>query len=422
MKKSIIKLLIIIIVSIFTNKPSYSVYYDWEDLNKTMVALEELFETHNYSKLNIMTTIKMKRNSKALHMLRKYILHYSITTGYVQEECSKEFPIIEGEYKDKILIINFIRKYINKKERYWFINDAYLKDKNRSQILNLPQHGFSSNAIEYNFNDLLKKIGMNKINSYTGLAKYVKFPPSFFQYNQITTNENANVLIKNIVVFYESRVKDIVFLKLKYVKASSNNYRGWLINDFGSMFEYFSSNEKGFIRHAIKNCDWDEYLSKINNKFDLSAKSQYLYINISQINTATDQSIQTNTQTQTGTNIVVSRNILLNKFLTNEIDWNKKTLNLKVDLKNYLLQYNYNNLLTNIVDNRIRIVFNNQKIIDNTNSNHPHFSVNCNGHLLELIPTISSPYRFTQRSRISLIDKKKKPNNIVQLIFKINNF
>jgi len=416
-KQILLNLVLLMLLSSALN----ATYYDWEDINKTMVAFEELFKSNKHSFLYLMSTYNFQRSDK-YNTLKKYINNYSINLSEIREECTKNFPIIKGDYKGYTLIIEFHRKYINKSERYWFIDDAYLQKFRSTTKYNFPIKGFSSNAVEYYFRDVIDAIIRQEITHYSGLAKYGKLNPSFFKSNSIISNEKTDLRIYDIVVYSGKEIKDLIFIKLKYIKDSKRNVRGWLLSDFGSMQEIIFSNQSGFAKYAMQKTSWKNYLLHKSFNFDFNKQSQYMYTNIAHIN---EESNAEDLKKQYINKKITK--VQLKKILVRDIDWKTQHFYLHIDLKNFIYQNSnitdiQSYLPYNIVDGKIRFVFKNQQV-ECSKVSHQHFDIFCDGHLLEIKPNIESeaPFHLTNSARIAIVRniKNKKNKNINRLIFAV---
>jgi len=440
----LINIIIHLIFFLFLISLLHASYFDWEDINKTMVAFEQLFKTDNDTYLKNLSSYTFKKETKKFNKLKKYIKNYFINLSEVREVCSKYFPIVKGDYDGYTLIIDFSRQFVNNTERYWFIEDAYLQKNDSQNNYYFEMRGFSANAIEYYFSDILKEIMNNNMSYYSGLVKYGKLNPSFFTNNKIVLNENTTINISNIIIYSNQKVEDIIFIKLSYIKNGDRDIRGWIISDFGSMYEKICSEQEGFALFATQNTSWNDFLQHKSKTFNFKKNSPYMYTNIAQLENK-DNTLNNKTQLEnTGNTLnnketsnnykVINENetlsessIQLTKIFVSSISWDSNHLYLKIDLKNFNYdknkEFQSKNILPylqyNAIDGKIKFVFKKQ-IIECTGILHKYLNIYCKDHLLEVRPNVKAPYYLTDSSRINLFRIEEIGDQVSRLSFSLD--
>lgn len=253
-----------------------------------------------------------------------------------------------------------------------------------SRRINFPSQGFNPLAIEYNFSGLIDSIQNGTINNYSGLAPNGKLPVNFMKDYKLKKSEKANLLIKNIIIFDKSKIKDIIYIELEYFPGFYKNKRGWLIKNWGNMIEYYEKYENDskyqFFKDAISMVGWENYLK--GKKYDSKRKSPYFFsiVSIKDIlSSISDQTVQ------------------ITNIRTTDFKWDNNTFLLivdvlsRLDLKTIVLKYGMEN-------GRILIHFSNQ--IAQAYVEHNYFESEIDTHSLRLTPSRKAPFEFSDHSKI----------------------
>lgn len=236
---------------------------DLEDYHKTLVILEQIFETK--PKDNFLKKISTNKfiKSKEFQKLQQEIDNKFINLAYTNELLKKEFPI---ENSKSSLVIDF-NKHI---DLHWYINNAYIIDKNKKIIF--KGKGFKPLAVEYNFVDFIEAIENNEITSFSGLAPHGKLPIEFINSKKFKISQSSILFINNVIIHNNNKITSLYTIKLIYKKKLNRNKQGWLIDDFIPSIKY----EKRTLL--------TDYLSGNTSDYELNKKSNYFYNNLKNFN------------------------------------------------------------------------------------------------------------------------------------------
>ena len=210
----------------------------FEYIEKTLDELDKIFN-NNEDYLLEKITIDSLLNSERYYLLKRHIKNSKINFHHRSELCKKEFILNNNE--KNCLIVIFEK---NMKTNNWLILDAYrLKDQKKIEI---KEKGFSPLSITNNFQDFLIKLNSSGLNDYLGLAKHGKLNKKFLKKYSITLSRNSEMLIKDIIIYNNGIVNDIIYLKFKYYpigrKENQRFKGGWLLVDANSMSHLYKDN------------------------------------------------------------------------------------------------------------------------------------------------------------------------------------
>ncbi|KPA14180.1 hypothetical protein MHK_005614 [Candidatus Magnetomorum sp. HK-1] len=372
-------------------------FYDWEDINKTMSGLELIFKNHQNDKLIFLSDDSFK-NSLSYNKILNYILNYSINLGYTNEKCVKEFSVIKGKFINHNLMIVFIKKK-NQYDGLWCVIDAYLeKGTNKIKKIFQPK-GLNHLAIEYNFSDFISLLRKKKIKTLNGIAPFGKLPLSFFEDNTISKTENTTLFVTNVIIYENSNIKDIIYIKLNYYPKVINDKRGWLITESESMIYYYQKYEKensdiSLLTNNMNQLRWSESIN--NRNYNLSKKSKYFYAITSL------QDIIKNKET-----FITIKNILVPTFSSNRI-----VLSLLLDDTSIM---NNTNISSFIKDNQLINEFNGF-ICVSKQLNHTYLNVKSSNNNLLITTKINAPFRLSQFIVNKTVFKKEQNRFYIELI------
>jgi len=365
-------------------------FYDWEDINKTMSAIELTFRKNQKDKLILMSDNAFS-NKMSYKVILSYIPSYDINLGYTKEKCIKEFSIVKGRYSNYNLQIVFIKKE-NKFDGQWIVTDAYLENKTNKQKYKpkeLQEIGFNPSAVEYNFNNLIK---YSKNSKFKELAPFGKISISFFKNNTISKTENSIVFITNIILYKNNHIKDLIFIKLKYYPQIINNKRGWLITEMDSMLNYYHKYESkdSEVLLLTKNMTKNNWLKNITSRnYDLSKRSNYFFA-ITSIN-----------------DVIVNKR---KKAFLNIMDIRAPTVQRRKIVLFLLLGkgsiLNNSEFKATVQNNQLMITFNGH-IHVSKNIRHKYLTVFSADNILSIISKNIAPYKLTE----FMVDKTYIINN-----------
>jgi len=238
-------LLLILLIFLFhnanastSNKIAELIGGSFEEIEKTLDILDKMFNNNEDRFLEKIIADSLL-TSERYYLLKKHIKTSKINFNHRSELCKKEF-ILNSNEKDCLIII--FEK--NMKTNNWLIFDAY-RMKNKSRI-EIKEKGFSPLSITNNFQDFLIKLNTSGLNSYYGLAKHGKLNKQFLKRHSITLSKNSEMLIKDIIIYNNGVINDIIYLKLKYYpigRKENKTYKGgWLLVDSASMSHLYTDN------------------------------------------------------------------------------------------------------------------------------------------------------------------------------------
>jgi len=220
------------------NKIAELIDGSFEEIEKTLYVLDKMFN-NNEDRFLEKITVGTLLTSERFYLLKKYIKTSKINFHRRSELCKKEF-ILNGNENDCLIIL--FEKCM--KTNNWLIFDAYrIKNKKRIEI---KEKGFSPLSITNNFQELLIKLNTSGLNKYLGLAKHGKLNKNFLKRYSITLSKNSEILIKDIIIYNNGIIHDIIYIKLKYYpigRKENNTYKGgWLLIDAASMSHLYKDN------------------------------------------------------------------------------------------------------------------------------------------------------------------------------------
>ena len=247
---------------------------DLEDVNKTMVLLNELFSERTTERLDLIVSPSESANT-TIERISRWINGYSINLGYSSEECFKDFRIKDPKLGLALLTVRFVR---DRENRFWYINGATI-DMPDGEIERFSRQGFRPLALEYNFSDFYRAIEDGRIEDYAGLAPQGQLPVSFFRGRRLEATEAVDLFIKNILLHRGGRVFEVVFVELRYFPRLKQGKMGWLIENVGTMEEFYRSHgeQDPFLDYLISESSSGRG-GRILQGYDLSLPSPYKYV------------------------------------------------------------------------------------------------------------------------------------------------
>jgi len=272
MKKGYI-LLIFVLFIIFSNKNNISadqidelIKGSFEESEKTLFILNKIFQEKESFYIERISTIDFIK-SQRYKLLKDYSRSTSINFNHRKEICKKEF-ILNNDEKSVLLIIFEKNRELN----IWQILDSYCYINGQKKEDIFKGKGFSPLSITKNFQELISIINTPEVSEYLGLAKFGKLNLDFLKRNKLSLSKNSELIIKDIIIYNDGIIKDIIYISLKYYpigRKENNKYKGgWLINDSGSMSDYYYKN----------NLYIDFLLKRLNPKsLDLSKPNDFFY-------------------------------------------------------------------------------------------------------------------------------------------------
>lgn len=207
---------------------------DWEDINKTIIALDHVFNEQASDQLSYLVADNSTTSRKAIRNLEEWISKFSISFAYTKETCTKRFLVEDNELGKTNLIVEFSRDTAN---RHWYIKSSHIDTPGGPE--RFPAKTLRPLAIEYNFTDFAEIITESKTSEFAGLAPKGTLHPSFFAGRNILVTEDADLLISNIILFRGKKIYNMAYLKISYYPQPNSGNRGWLITDAGYMKEFY---------------------------------------------------------------------------------------------------------------------------------------------------------------------------------------
>jgi len=238
--------------------------FDLEDMNKTVTAFDLAFKEKRLEYLQAIASDEFL-HSDAFIRLGKLTKQYSLNLGYTQTRCLKEFDIEKSSQK---LIVRFIQK-----DNFWYVEDAYIQGS--KEVVRFPAKGFKPLAVEYNFSDFVNAVTSGEIKEFSGLAPFGGLPISFFSEYRITKNQEAKILVSNIIFHDFKNIVELGYIALKNHPKLINNKRGWLLVEFGFMDDYYSLYQEQDL--------FVDFLLGKGGSYDLSKRSPFFFANVASL-------------------------------------------------------------------------------------------------------------------------------------------
>jgi len=220
------------------NKLDELIEGSFEETEKTLYILDKIFHSNQSTFLNDISSIDFI-NSEWFEIFKNYANKASINFNHSIEFCKKEFILNNDERKK--LIIMFEK---NNKTKNWHMIDAYKLIKGIK--IEFKAKGFSPLSVTRNFQDLLVKINTPEMSDYLGLVNNGILNTKFLKENKLGLSKNAEILIKDIIIYNGNNIIDLIYITLKYYpigRKENNKYKGgWLLKDAGSMSDLYENN------------------------------------------------------------------------------------------------------------------------------------------------------------------------------------
>jgi hypothetical protein len=222
---------------------------DLEDLDKTMVTFERAFETKNADAIRLISDGKAQR----LHYFETLLEHVScckVLSAYSSRRARQEFDV-DGEK----LVVDFTFR-----DEKWFVESASLNGRS------LAPRGFSALASEYHFNVFIEAAAAGTITQYAGvrLDRNVTM-------KKLLPRSDTTVTLLNLLLHDGQAPRELFYVRLRKHPEVTDQRRGWLIEDVGSMLSY--------ARQQKANDPLLEFLTNRTAFFDLRRPSTFSFIN-----------------------------------------------------------------------------------------------------------------------------------------------
>ncbi len=123
--------------------------YDWEDFNKTLVAIERINKKKEMSFLNALSDDDFIHSADFVQLFNA-VKSFSISFSYAQVRCIKAFEIKDAKQpytEPQNLMVSFLQG----NDFRWYVESAYLQSG--KDTVHFEQKSFKPLAAEYNFSE-----------------------------------------------------------------------------------------------------------------------------------------------------------------------------------------------------------------------------------------------------------------------------
>jgi hypothetical protein len=280
----------------FASSSSFAQIYDWEDFNKTVVALERISVKKQMSFLSSLCDddfIHSPNFTRLFELLRDN----NLNLGYTQVRCIKEFALKEPRdpaETPQTLIVTFLRG-----DNYaWYVESACLH--NRVDTIVFQSRSFKPLAAEFNFSDFVNAVRNGEIKEFSGVAPFGSLPLDFFSGRRVEKTRPATIVITNLIFhakvdtadFYKyhsdaaplprdmREIMDLGYVILKNTTFLQGRKKGWLLHEYGAMEEYYEKYMPRDVFHDFI-LDRAEGGEKARlNRYNLDKPSKFYFENI----------------------------------------------------------------------------------------------------------------------------------------------
>lgn len=261
--------------------------YDWEDFNKTLVAIERISKKKEMSFLNALSDDDFIHSPDFARLFNAIKSHH-LNLGYVQVRCVKEFEIKDAKqpYADaQCLMVSFLQG----NDFRWYVESAYLQSGR--DTVHFEQKSFKPLAAEYNFSDFVNAVRNGDIKEYSGITPYGGLPLSFLANKRVQKNRAATIIVTNLI-FYEydsdtsvarkdaKQIVEVGYITLKNTTKLQGQKKGWLLHEYGSMSDFYERYMQQDLFHDFVIDKAEQGAKNRLKKYDLDKPSRFYFENL----------------------------------------------------------------------------------------------------------------------------------------------
>jgi hypothetical protein len=263
--------------------------YDWEDFNKTLVAIERINKKKEMSFLNALSDDDFI-HSPDFAQLFNVIKSSHLNLGYAQVRCIKEFEIKDPKQpytEAQSLMVSFLQG----SDFRWYVESAYVQSGN--DTVHFEQKSFKPLAAEYNFSDFVNAVRNGDIKEYSGITPYGGLPLSFLASKRVQKNRAATIIVTNLI-FYRDRIdtatsttqksaKEIIevgYIALKNTTKLQGQKKGWLLHEYGTMSDFYERYMQQDLFHDFIIDKAEQGEKQRLKKYNLDKPSRFYFENL----------------------------------------------------------------------------------------------------------------------------------------------
>lgn len=263
--------------------------YDWEDFNKTLVAIERINKKKEMSFLNALSDDEFI-HSPNFAQLFNAIKSFHLNLGYAQVRCIKEFEIKDAKqpFADaQSLIVSFLQG----NDFRWYVESAYLQSG--KDTVNFEKKSFKPLAAEYNFSDFVSAVRNGDIREYSGITPYGGLPLSFFASKRVQKNRAATIIVTNVIFYQHTQdttqdisqkdarqIVEVGYIALKNTTKLQGQKKGWLLHEYGTMSDFYERYMQQDLFHDFIIDKAEKGTKNRLKKYNLDKPSRFYFENL----------------------------------------------------------------------------------------------------------------------------------------------
>lgn len=263
--------------------------YDWEDFNKTVVAIERINQKKEMSFLNALSDDEFI-HSPDFARLFNAIKHYDLNLGYAQIRCVKEFEIKDAKQpyaEPERLMVSFLQG----EDFRWYVESAYVQSGD--DTIRFERKSFKPLAAEYNFSDFVNAVRSGEIKDFSGIAPYGGLSLHFLASKRMQKTRAATIIITNLI--FSRRLQDsaqtsspkekreiveVGYIALKNTTKLQGQKKGWLLHEYGAMSDFYDRYMEHDLFHDFVIDKAEQGAKNRLKKYDLDKPSKFYFENL----------------------------------------------------------------------------------------------------------------------------------------------
>ncbi len=263
--------------------------YDWEDFNKTLVAIERINKKKEMSFLNALSDDDFIHSADFVQLFNA-IKSSHLNLGYAQVRCIKEFEIKDAKQpytEPQSLMVSFLQG----NDFRWYVESAYLQSGN--DTVHFERKSFKPLAAEYNFSDFVNAVRNGDIKEYSGITPYGGLPLGFLANKRVQKNRAATIIVTNLI-FYQERtdtateatqkstreIVEVGYIALKNTTKLQGQKKGWLLHEYGTMSDFYERYMQQDLFHDFIIDKAEQGTKQRLKKYNLDKPSRFYFENL----------------------------------------------------------------------------------------------------------------------------------------------
>lgn len=262
--------------------------HDWEDFNKTMVAIERINKKKEMSFLNALSDDDFIHSTDFVQLFN-IIKSSHLNLGYAQVRCIKEFEMKDSKQpydEAQSLEVSFLQG----NDFRWYVESAYVQSG--KDTVQFEQKSFKPLAAEYNFSDFVSAVRNGDIKEYSGITPYGGLPLNFLSSKRVQKNRAATIIITNLI-FYQppdsaqsssqkssSQIVEVGYIALKNTTKLQGQKKGWLLHEYGTMGDFYERYMQQDLFHDFLLDKAEQGANHRLNKYNLNKPSRFYFENL----------------------------------------------------------------------------------------------------------------------------------------------